>query len=418
MKGRVEHLGGSGDGIIELDGDRWYVPLTAPGDLVEFERQKGQGKGGPNRGRLTHIVEPGDVRSTAPCPHYGRCGGCALQHLNHDFATSWKLGQLSGALARRGFGEVPVNAGLDGEPGSRRRAALTSVRMGKDRPILGFHERRGRNVISAKVCPVLEPDLERLLGPLRNVLATVQQPRSESRVVLNLTDGGVDLLLDGGIEEGLGTHEALSALAEDEDLARISVAAGGEPWTVLERRPAELRWSPLNVKAPPGAFLQADRRAESYMRQTVADWSEPSAASVDLFSGVGTLTSALPLTAGTLAIDSDSAAIHALRNGLDAGQLDVRTEVRNLFRRPLQTQELARFEQAVLDPPAAGAREQCHELAASGLQRVIYVSCAPATFARDARILCDGGFVLREVRMIDQFYWSAETELAAFFERG
>lgn len=418
MQGRVETLGSGGDGVIGSDGERWYVPLTAPGDLVEYERQKGTGRNGPNRGRLLSVLESSKDRTTAPCPHFGKCGGCALQHLKHEFTTDWKLQQLREALGRRGFGDVPVTVGLAGAPGRRRRAALTSVRPGNDLPVLGFHERRGKNVVAARQCPVLDPELEVLLPPLREVLTKVQKPRSETRVSVNLTHGGVDLLLDGGLSDGLSVHEALTSFGETHDLARISIADGGEPWTVLERRAPELRWSPLTVVPPPAAFLQADRLAEDYMRSTVTAWATPDAASVDLFCGVGTLTSALPLKSGTLAVDADPAAVKSLREGLDAGQINVRTEVRNLFRRPLQPKELAPFDQAVLDPPAAGAKEQCIELAGSKMNRIIYVSCAPSTFARDARVLCDGGFQLREVRMIDQFYWSTEIELAALLERG
>lgn len=417
MQGRVSVLGGGGDGIVDVDGARWYVPLAAPGDLIEFERMKGQGKGGPNRGRLVRVIEQGNDRTTPPCPHYGRCGGCALQHLSHSFTAAWKLEQVRNALAHRGFDKVPVSIGYAGAASRRRRASLTAIRQGSDRPILGFHERRGRNVVAARACPVLEEDLQSLLQPLRQVLAEVLRPRGEMRVSMNLTDGGVDLLLDGGLDEGLAAHEALSEFGNREDIARISVAGGGVPWTVLERRPPELDWGALKVAPPPGAFLQADRQAESFMRATVADWVDPSAASVDLFAGVGTLTSALPLSAGTLAVDSDADAVSALRAGLDASQLDVRTEERNLFRRPLQVIELARFSQVVLDPPAAGAKDQCVELAASDVSRIVYVSCAPATFARDARILCDGGFRLRDVQVIDQFYWSTETELVARLER-
>jgi 23S rRNA (uracil1939-C5)-methyltransferase len=417
MQGRVENVGGSGDGVVDQDGTRWFVPLAAPGDLIEFEKLKGQGRGGPDRGRLTRVIERGPDRADAPCPHYGRCGGCAMQHVSHDFTTSWKLDQLRAALARRGFDDVPISVGLEGAAGQRRRTSLTAIRQGEDKPIVGFHERRGRNVVATRVCPVLEPGLEDLLVPLRQMLQDVQQPRSEMRISLNMTDGGVDMLLDGGLTTGLAAHEVLTGFAEDRGLARISIAEGGVPWTVLERRPPVLDWDPLKVTPPAGTFLQADRAAEAYMRAVVAEWADPAAGSVDLFSGVGTLTSALPLLAGTLAVDSDEAAINGLRNGLDASRLDVRTSVRNLFRRPLQKADLAPFDQAVMDPPAAGAREQSAELAGSDLSRVIYISCAPPTFARDARTLCDGGFVLREVRMIDQFYWSPDVELAALFER-
>jgi len=418
MRGRVAGLGGGGDGIVEQpDGKRWFVPLAAPGDEIEFDPLKGQGRNGPMRGRLNAIHEPGPNRVSPPCQHFGKCGGCALQHLSHDFMTGWKLEQVRTALSRRGLDDVSVTMGVEGAAGRRRRVTLTSVRPGKALPVLGFHERRGRNVIALKSCPVLEDDLQSVLQPLRELLAVVQPPSSEVRVSMNMTDGGVDLLLDGGLTDSLQAHEELAAFCDAHDLARLSVADGDAPRTIASRRSPVLDWGRLKVTPAPGAFLQADRSAEAFMRRMVSDLTRDCERPVDLFCGVGTLTAALPLGAGTLAVDSDAVAVERLKRGLDAARLDARTEMRNLFRRPLQDRELENFDLAVLDPPAAGAKEQCQALAASPVPKLVYVSCAPATFARDARILVDAGYRLTDVQVIDQFYWSSEVELLSVLER-
>lgn len=417
MKGRVEKIGAGGDAIIRDKGGDWYVPTAAPGDLIEFAPVRD--KGSVNRGRLESVLEPGPDRVQPDCPHFGRCGGCALQHLTAEFLADWKLDLVRDVLGRRGFDAPVISTALAGKPGSRRRVTWSARLQADGAAALGFFERRGRNLIAVRSCPVLEPDLERLIGPLRKLLPRILPRRTEARILVNLTDGGADMLVDGPVIEGLEAHEALSGFADDNDLARISITESGgcAPRTIIMRRPPELRWGRLKVTPPPGAFLQADRRAEVLMRETVAEWSGGAEAVVDLFSGAGTLLSALPLGAGSLAVDSDAAAIAALKEALDAAEENAATEVRNLFRRPLQAGELNRFELAVLDPPAAGAREQCVALAASELQRIVYVSCAPPTFARDARILADAGFRIEQVRIIDQFHWSAETELAALLIR-
>lgn len=417
MKGRVEQVGAGGDGIIRADGGDWYVPATAPGDLIEFSPVRDKSR--VRRGSLETVLEPGPDRVQPDCPHFGRCGGCALQHLAPGYLSDWKLGQVRDVLKRRGFDVPDLTMGLEGAPGSRRRVTWSARLQADGAAALGFFERRGRNLIAVRSCPVLEPDLEKLVAPLRKLLPQVLPRRTEARVQVNLTDGGADLLIEGPVTEGLEAHEALSGFADEHDLARISISEGdgGLPRTILMRRPPVLRWGQLRVMPPPGAFLQADRRAEALMRATVAEWSGGAKAVVDLFSGVGTLISALPLGSDSLAVDSDAAAIGALKTALDAAEENAGTEVRNLFRRPLQAEELARFDLAVLDPPAAGAREQCAALAASTIGRVIYISCAPSTFARDARILADAGFHIERVRVIDQFHWAADTELSALLVR-
>ncbi|WP_417513978.1 class I SAM-dependent RNA methyltransferase [Minwuia sp.] len=418
MKMTIQSIGQGGDGIAEKDDDRWFVALTAPGDVVTATPEKKRGKGGPNRAVLETVLEAGPARTDAPCPHFGACGGCAVQHLKPAFLSAWKRELIVEALQRRGLTDVPVTAGFEGDAGRRRRVALTALVIAKGRVTLGFHERRGKRVIDIGPCPVMRPELEALLEPLRRVVGALLKPGQELRAQANVTDGGIDLLLDGPLADDLTTHETLSDFARTTDLARISIVDGDMPRTVIERRPPHLDWSRLRVVPPPGVFLQADGEAEICMRTLIADWSEGARAAVDLFCGVGTLTSSLPLTQATLAVDSDRQAIAALKAGIDATPgADARVEERNLFRRPLRADELKRFDLAVLDPPAAGAKDQAEQLAVSRVGRVIYVSCAPGSFARDARTLVDGGYRLVEVRPIDQFYWAADVELAALFVR-
>lgn len=419
MEGRVETLGQGGDGIVMAGGERVFVAGTAPGDLVELRPERATGRNAPKRARIVRLIEGGPDRVEPACRHFGNCGGCALQHLSADFLAGWKRDAIVEALGRRGFRDVAVSEAVAGGPGRRRRATFTARRGRKGHVLFGFHERRGRALVDISECPVTEPALEALVAPLKSLMSRLLPDGGEARLTVNLTDGGPDLLIDGALPGTLEVHEGLAEFAGAHDLARVSLRQdGAAPMTLAERRPPELRWGALTVTPPPGAFLQADRTIEASMRALVASWSERASRTVDLFCGVGTLTAALPLRAGDLAVDADADAIAALKAGVDrSASAELEVAVRNLYRRPLQSDELRGFDLAVLDPPAAGAREQCETLARSGVRRVVYVSCAPPTFARDARILADAGFRLAEIRPLDQFYWAPDVELAALLVR-
>lgn len=419
MEFRVETVGQAGDGVVTADGERVFVPFTAPGDLIELRVEPQTGRGSPRRGRIGRLIEGGPERVEPPCRHFGRCGGCALQHLSEGFLADWKRAAVITALGRRGFEEPPVAPTCRGGPARRRRAVFTARADRRGAITLGFHERRGRALVDIGECPVAEPEIEALIPALKLAMEGLLRPRGEARLTVNLTDAGADLLIAGDLTESLALHERLADFAAARDLARLSLQrAGDAPTTLVERRRPELRWPPLSVAPPPGAFLQADRRMEARMRELVAEWSADAGRAADLFCGVGTLASALPLRARDLAADSDAAAVAALKAGIDrAPGVELETAVRNLQRRPFQAGELSGFGLVMLDPPAAGAREQCEQIARSGVARVIYVSCAPATFARDARILADAGFRLAVVEPLDQFFWAPDVELAALLVR-
>lgn len=418
MEARVESVGQGGDGVVAPDGERIFVPYAAPGDLAELRLERQTGRNAPKRARIVRLMEAGPDRVEPACRHFGRCGGCALQHLSDDFLAGWKRAVVTEALARRGFDAPSVAPTRRGGPGSRRRVAFTARSGRKGGALFGFHERRGKALVDIAECPVLAPELEALIAPLKAVMARLLPAGSEARLHLNLTDGGVDLLIAGDLRESLELHETLAGLANDHDLARLSLQRDGAPEILLQRRAPELRWDPLTVVPPPGAFLQADRQMETRLRARVAEWARDSRRAVDLFCGVGTLTSALPLRAGDLAVDADADAIAALKAAVDrAPGADLEVAVRNLHRRPLQAAEMKDVDLVVLDPPAAGARDQCAEIARAGVRRVIYVSCSPATFARDARTLADAGFRLVGIEPLDQFHWAADVELAALLIR-
>lgn len=411
----IETLGSQGDGIAWIAGERVFVEAALPGDRVEIRlgRRRGDGHAAQVTGWLGK-----SAHATQPCAHFGRCGGCRLQHLPPDPYAEFKRAEVASALARRGL-EPAIGPLMATPPGSRRRLRLAFVRDGA-RARLGLRPRSRHGVVDLATCPLARPELVALFDPLRSLLRGLDAIRT-GEVALTLTSEGSDLLLVTPDPPDLATRERLAGFAAEADVARICWTDGWvEPEPILIRRPPQVRFGGIPVDLPPGTFLQASAEAEAAIQSEVVETLGEARAVADLFAGAGTF--ALPLAAAgrsVLAVEQDrpavAAIIHAARR---AGLAErVSTLVRDLDRQPLQPAELEPFEAVVLDPPRAGARPQVAALVRSQVTRIAYVSCHPGTFARDARILVDGGYRLGRVTPIDAFLWSAEVELVAGFTR-
>jgi 23S rRNA (uracil1939-C5)-methyltransferase len=414
----IEAIGARGDGIARRGATRIFVPFALPGDRlrVRIAGRRGDGLVGEPVERLE--VAP---RARPPCPHFDACGGCQLQHLPGAQYRAWKREQVAAALAKHGLHDMPVAPLASAPPGGRRRARFAVERSGAALR-LGFRERRGHRVVALRACPVLVPELVALLPALRALLSRLDLARRGGEVEVTASATGVDLLIVAARAPDLPDREALAAFAAAEDLARVSwrpdMAADVEP--IVERRAPSVAFGEVVVDLPAGAFLQATAAAEAAIRATVASAIADARRIADLFAGCGTF--GLPLAAAgrrVHAVEADPAMVAALaqaarRAGL-AGRLT--TERRDLERAPLAGAELAAFDAVIVDPPRAGARAQAAALAASGVAHVAMVSCHPATFARDARILADGGYRCLWVRPVDAFLWSSRIELVAAFGR-
>jgi len=413
----IESIGSRGDGIGRVDGRPVYVPLTMPGDRlrVQLERPRGDGIAG----RIVEVLAAGPGRRPAPCPQFGECGGCALQHLDDQHYAAWKEQLVRTALARRGFVEPPLRPLLRIGPGTRRRTSLTAERAGQSLR-LGFHGRDSHRVIDAVGCLVVTPALSALLPPLRAVLLRMLQDGERIEVTAVVTDSGVDLLFEGKRTLSLESREALATLAADADLARVTWRADRSPSEPIAiRRKARIAFAGVPVDLPPGAFLQPTAVGEAALVAAVTQALTGCRNVADLYAGCGTFTFPLAHGARVHAVEGDAEAIGALSDGARRaarGQV-ITTEHRDLASDPLTAEELERFDGVVFDPPRAGAKAQSERLARSTVAKVVAVSCDPATFARDARILVDGGYRLMEATPIDQFIWSPHLEVVALFVR-
>ena len=414
----IREIGARGDGIAELDGRRYFVPFTLPGETVEAEPRDKRGEG--IAADLVAVLAPSRHREAPPCAHFKVCGGCALQHWRRDAYTAWKVELIVRALAQRGIDAPRFEPPLVGAPGERRRADFVLRRQGR-RVVVGFHERASPEIVDVGTCVVVRPGLDALLEPLRASLASVLPEGGAADAMVNETASGLDLLIrpHRRLDLSLERREALVALAEGADLARLCwgdrasaepVVVRRTPLLVFGESPGEVR-----IEPPPGAFLQATRRAEQAMWATVSAWTGDAPRLADLFAGLGALSLG---RAGKLALfESDRQAAAAVAAAARRLGGKVTVERRDLFRNPLTAAELDAFDAVVLDPPRAGAAAQSAELARAKVPRVVYGSCDPGSFARDARTLQHGGYRLEKLLPIDQFLWSPHIELIALFDR-
>jgi len=270
-------------------------------------------------------------------------------------------------------------------------------------------------------CAVLHPALFKLVEPLRILAQKILTPDKEGAATSTLADAGVALLLDLPEPPKLETLETLASFAETQDLARLSWRAKGAPAVpVAQRRPVRVVFAGCAVDLPEEAFLQASAEADRVLSASVLGAPGNAAHIADLYAGLGTFTFAGAQKAAVHAVEGDTESVKALRGAVARAKLSgrVNVEQRDLARRPLSPQELAAFDAVLFDPPRAGSMAQCRELAASQVPVVVAVSCNPATFARDARILVDGGYRMGRVQPVDSFIWSAQLELTARFARG
>lgn len=376
-----------------------HVPLAAPGDRVF---QDGS-------------IVPGAHRQAAPCRHYPQCGGCQLQHLDHVAYARYLTDRIEGALSAQGL-SAPVRSPIVSPPRTRRRATLHAERRGRQVQ-LGFTQAQSHHLIDLDECWILAPELFALLQPLRGLLAAQLPQSGRVDVHLALADQGIDVVLKGRLGESLAATEGITAFARRHRLARLSIDDAYGPEARWAPEPVTITLGDVPVALPPGAFLQATREGEAALIDTVREVVGNARNVADLFAGLGTFAFGLGAGARVYAAEAAQDAIMALKGaGAMAGR-QVFADHRDLFRRPLTREELDRFDAVVLDPPRAGAREQAAGLAMCSVPRVAYVSCNPSSFARDAKMMCEGGYRLEWVQPVGQFLWSTHVELVAAFAR-
>lgn len=392
----IVRVAARGDGVTA---DGRHAAYAAPGDTLAADG----------------TVVPGPHRQVPPCRHFPTCGGCLLQHLDDESYAAFLTDRITGALAAQGLA-ADIRAPLLSPPRTRRRATLHAEAKGGALQ-LGFSAQASHDIVDLRECWILTPTLFALVAPLRKLLARALSGRA--RVHLTELDQGVEVLIEGKIAEGLAIAESITAFCAAHGVARFAIDDGIGPETRWEPEAATITLGGVAVPFPAGSFLQATAEGEAALVAAVREGLAGATITADLFAGLGTF--ALALTASlpgkVYAAEAGRDAIFALKAGAAQAGRAVFAEHRDLFRRPLTSAEGDRFQAMVLDPPRAGAREQVTQLAASKVPVIVYVSCNPSSFARDADILYKGGYTLDWVQPVGQFRWSTHVELAARLSR-
>ncbi|ANU08147.1 class I SAM-dependent RNA methyltransferase [Paraurantiacibacter namhicola] len=393
---KILRVAAKGDGVTASGR---HVALAAPGDMV----------------RADGSIEPGSHHAEPVCRHFGKCGGCELQHLDEASLAQFVTDRVAHAASGQGVEPAQLLPAHLSPPRSRRRATLHAARTGGAVQI-GFKERRGHKIVDMRECHILRPELFALIAPLRKLLSA-KRGKFSSNIALTLADQGVDCALTGYSPEGLEETEALTDFCRDHGLARLMLDYGYGPEAFWEPEPLTATLSGVPVALPPAAFLQATVDGEDALTSAVSGWLGTSGQVVDLFSGLGTFAFALPAGTQVQAVEAARDAVQACQSAARRAGRSLEAIHRDLFRNPMRAEELAGFDAAILDPPRAGAREQVAQLATSAVPKIAYVSCNPASWARDAATLQQAGYRLAELRPVGQFRWSTHVELASLFVR-
>jgi 23S rRNA (uracil1939-C5)-methyltransferase len=407
----IMRIGHRGDGVAETPAGPVYVGYTLPGETVDVDVWPGH----PDRRQLVRVDVPSVERIAPICPHFGVCGGCATQHWAWDRYRAWKRDLVVTALRDAGIA-IEVGDLVEAHGEGRRRATFHARRGAHDVLDVGFAARHAHHVVAIDRCPILAPGLD---GAIKAAWAIAEALSPKSKpldIQATATDGGIDVDVRGSGPIGPQQSLALSRLAEQHRLSRLT--RHGE--LVARCTAPTVKMGRATVTLPPGAFLQATAEGEAALAGLVDAHLGKAKHVADLFCGIGPFALRLAERCRVTAADSDTAAVAALRQAAlsTSGLKPVTAEPRDLFRRPYVARELAGFDAVVFDPPRQGAQVQAREIAASKVPLVIAVSCNPATFARDARFLIDGGYRMTAVTPVDQFRWSSHVELVACLRRG
>ncbi len=407
----VTDVGAEGDGVARLsDGRVVFTPFAMTGEVIEAEVYTDDK--GASRGILTGIVSSNPHRQTPPCQHFTRCGGCALQHMGSDFYQTFKRHYALEPLLRAGINLPESIAQIHIPQGTRRRANFAAL-PSKGKTIIGFHERKSATIRDVPDCALISEDVRRVMESLRPFIPMITGQGKKMDVLVQCAEGQSEIGLTGKIEPGWEAQQALSDALRATGASRISVRARDYDSyeTLLSEKVFYKKFGDLSVELAPGAFLQPSAEGERALTDCVIRGAGDAACIADLFCGNGTFTG--PLMAGrrVSAYDLAGDSIAALKKaGVDA-------HARNLFKNPLEVDELTSFDCVVLDPPRAGAAAQVERLSLSNVPRIIYVSCSPQSFAKDGAILQSAGYHLKDLTIVDQFVWSSHTEMVGIWER-
>lgn len=414
----IHELGPKGDGVHRSQGGAVYVDRALPGDRIQATVRRGDD--GVLRGDLLRLIKASPHRVEAPCPNYTVCGGCTLQHAKDEFYRHWKVDIVRDALRSKGLKPRVWRDPVFLPAGDRRRATFTAYKK-NNIVALGHYRRRAHHVTDIASCLVADPVIMAMRERLTAWLAPILQDGKPAMAFIQAINGELDIVITGPVgktgKPDPQTREAMTRLARDSNVNRIAWRAHPDDSAevIVELSPLRARFGDLDVILPPLAFLQPTQAGEDALVASVMELLPRTGKFADLFSGCGTFTGPMLARGAVDAYESVGPAVRALDKA--KGTRPLKAIRRDLFVNPLRRDEANRYDAIVFDPPRAGAQAQVRTLASSKAPLLVGVSCNPATFARDARVLVDGGYRLDSVRVVDQFTWSHHVELVAAFTK-
>ncbi|HSC15196.1 MAG TPA: 23S rRNA (uracil(1939)-C(5))-methyltransferase RlmD [Gammaproteobacteria bacterium] len=414
-----------GVGVADVDGRRIFVADALPGERVEITLRKRRRK--LQEADLRRVLEASPSRVQPKCPYFGRCGGCALQHLEHRSQVELKERVVAEALKRIGAVE-PVEwlPPVLSQPWHYRRRARLGVKFvtAKNRVLVGFRERAGPYITDMLGCPVLMPPVDALLGELAELIEKSSVRERLPQIEVAVADGAVALVFRVLAEPSAEDTEAFRAFGARHDIDMYWQRGGPGtivPMTLARPLTYELREYGLTFEFLPTDFVQVNAGINAELVSTALRLADvqPTDRVLDLFCGLGNFSLPLAQRAATLlGVEGDAglvarAARNAARNGIGNARFvtaDLTAPGWSFYREPSDV--------VLLDPPRTGAEGPVAELATNGVRRLVYVSCHPATLARDARVLVERhGFALRTARVFDMFPHTHHIEALALFAR-
>lgn len=414
---KIESIGGLGDGIGSYDGKPVFVPKSVIGDKLRLRVINETSEF--IRCEIIDIFEAGQARKDVPCPYFAACGGCSLQQMQDETYKQFKQKIASNALKQAGFESENINI-IFLPPASRRRAEFKLLKE-HGRFHLAYMGNRSHNKVAIANCLILEPVLQKILPLLQDLIGNITFVKNLESVSITNADSGIEVVLTldrTANTKNLQSYESeLKHIVDTLKLVRLSVTdSRAVPVFVVESGYLTMRLGEIDIPLPQDAFLQATGQGQKLLTEFVEKSVKNSKRTLDLFCGIGTYSVALATRTSTVhAVDDHFVMITNLRHAARTHNMRLTTEKRNLFVNPFAMQEFKSFDAVIINPPRAGAKAQCEEIAKTDIKNIVMISCNPASFARDAKIIKNAGFKLKNILAIDQFVWSSHLELAANF---
>lgn len=426
----IESLNHEGRGVAHVAGKAVFIEGALPGETVEYVAYKK--KPSYEQGTATRIVKPSFLRTTPKCSYFGICGGCSMQHLEADAQVAAKQRVLEDNL--RHIGKVKPQALLPaiyGQAWGYRHRARMSVRyvLKKSRLMVGFHEKRSSFVVDMSSCEILPPRISALIEPLRELIVQLSIRERMPQIEFALGEQ-VDVLVLRILDPLNEQDETLLKAFADRHHVQFFLQPAGldsiRPFYPLDAPELNYTLPEFDIVMPfhPTEFTQVNPAINRIlMRRTMALLDpKPGERVIDLFCGLGNFT--LPIArrgARVLGVEGSEALVRRASSNAERNGLECQTEfkVADLFETTEESlSKLGQFDKMLIDPPRDGAVEVVKALGEGAPHRIVYVSCNPATLARDAAVLVHTkGYELKAVGVVNMFPHTAHVESIALFER-